>query len=141
MKEAVRLHAKSQSKRLKQRITISDVIVASLRRSGFEREDILEALQRDETVDIDVRRRQPATERTDEERVREYLQDKGCMTEGRLTRNLHINIEQTRRGLKAALDSGAVVMRPFDRPVFYHWQATCRCKTALAANLPKEKRL
>ena len=138
MREAVRQYAKLQSARSGYRVTISDVVVQVLRNAGFEREDVLEALAKGETPEIDIRRRTPAQRRPAIERVKEYMAERGCHTELELQRNLHLSAAEARRAVVTMLAEGAAKQRPFDRPVILHWSQTCRCATALVPDLPKE---
>src|SRR5437899_1748620 len=102
MHEAIRSYAKSQSARTGARVTIGDVVVAALRNAGFEREDVLEALQDGKCPDIDVRRRMPARQRPPLERITEYLAERGCTPESMLARNLHLAIAEIRRAIVEA---------------------------------------
>lgn len=126
MDEAVRLQAKAK------KVTISDVIVGALRTVGYERDDVLEALQDGRGVEIDVRRRSAASTRDPKERIREYVADKGCVRVLTIHRHLHIPMADVQRSIDALTDEHVVHEKPFDRPRILHWTASCKCKTALA---------
>lgn len=135
MFDAVKRHARIQSTVRGYRVTMSDVVTASLRQSGFERDDVLEKLAKGQVVDIDVRRRTPAYEVLNPvARVREYMELKGCVRPMRMKRSLHMQMDDVRRGINAMIDAKLAHEKPFDRPRIIHWNARCQCKVALAPN-------
>lgn len=135
MFDAVKAHAKIQTKVRGRRVTMTDVVIASLRLSGFERDDVLEKLDRGEVVEIDVRRRSPAAvTQTPVQRVVEYLAQKGCSRPLHVKRSLHMPMADVLRGIQAALDAKQAHEKPFDRPRIIHWNTRCDCAVALAAN-------
>jgi hypothetical protein len=138
MREAIKHFAKTQSALKGQRVSMSDVVVQALRNSGFEREDVLEAIERGEVPDIDVRTRTPAIRRDDTERVAGYLAERGCQPAAELSRHLHMAVTQLRRALLPLFEAKQCKLRPFDRPTIVHWSPTCKCATALPADLPRE---
>ncbi len=138
MHDAIFRFAKLQSAKFGFRVTISDIVVQAIRNAGFEREDVLESIAKGECPDIDVRRRTPATKRTESERVREYMEGRGCQTEVSLQRNLHMKAAEVRRAVFLLLEAGVIRQRPFDRPVILHWGKSCGCAIAVDPELPKE---
>lgn len=138
MRDAIRSYAKLQSAKGEGRVTISDVVVQVLRNAGFEREDVLAAIQRGECPEIDVRRRTPAARRDVAARIKDYMTGRGCHTEVQLQRNLHLSAAEVRRGVVELLERGDIRQRPFDRPVILHIGEKCGCAIAIWPDLPKE---
>lgn len=138
MHDAVKRAAKLQS-RPKQRVTMNDLVVGALRAEGYEHPDVLDALARGEILDVDIRRRIPATERDVFIRVKEYLMLHGCATEKNIWRQLHLHKDDAKRAIVKLLKTRPVVasVKPFDRPVVIHWNEGCTCALKLVAHLPR----